>query len=347
MRRRARAPRRRAGTRAPARPGWARRCSSDRVRPPSRQLHAALPRCRGRRARPGCRRRARAPAAMTATRSARTSRLLEVVGGEQDRGAARLQLLDELPELAPRLGVEAGGGLVEEQQLGAADDAERDVEPAALPAGQRRSRASARFSARPDGLDHLVDVARVGVVRRRSGAPTPRTVRSARSRALLQHDAEPRLRHSPVAVRRVGAEHADLAGVAVAGSPRGSRSSSSCRRRWGRAGRSTSPRSMRRSIPVSASTLPYDRVRPVTSMATSVRGTAVGVLAVGSVMDQACPATPTRCHRRAAGPGRRRRCGRRRPPRCRRAGGPARRSAGRSRCRGHGRSASPLVTRAG
>ena len=46
------------------------------------------------------------------------------------------QRLDQVPERPPGLRVEAGGRLVEEQQLGPADDAEGDVEPAALPAGQ-------------------------------------------------------------------------------------------------------------------------------------------------------------------------------------------------------------------
>ena len=59
--------------------------------------------------------------------------LVEVVRGQQDRGALGLERPDELPELAPSLGVEARGGLVEEQQLGPPDDAEGDVD-AALPA---------------------------------------------------------------------------------------------------------------------------------------------------------------------------------------------------------------------
>ena len=63
--------------------------------------------------------------------------LVQVMGGEQHRGAELAQRTDQRPELPARLGVEAGRGLVEEQQRGPADDAERDVEPAALAAGQR------------------------------------------------------------------------------------------------------------------------------------------------------------------------------------------------------------------
>lgn len=47
---------------------------------------------------------------------------VEVVHGEQDRGAVRAQAPDELPGTAARRGVEAGRGLVEEQHVGAAHD---------------------------------------------------------------------------------------------------------------------------------------------------------------------------------------------------------------------------------
>ena len=53
------------------------------------------------------------------------------MGGEQDRHqlVAR-QALDLVPQLGARLGVQAGGRLVEEQDLGAVDEAHRQVEPA-------------------------------------------------------------------------------------------------------------------------------------------------------------------------------------------------------------------------
>ena len=63
--------------------------------------------------------------------------LLQVVSGEQNGGAVVGQQPDEIPELPPCLGIETGGRFVQEQQLGLGDDAERDVEPAALSAGQR------------------------------------------------------------------------------------------------------------------------------------------------------------------------------------------------------------------
>ena len=67
----------------------------------------------------------------------------------------------------PRLGVEARGRLVEEEQLGPADDAERDVDPAALPARELRD-AGLRLRLEADGGDDLVDVARGRVEARRS-----------------------------------------------------------------------------------------------------------------------------------------------------------------------------------
>ena len=62
--------------------------------------------------------------------------LVEVVRRQQDRGTEVAQALDELPGAAPRRGVEAGRRLVEEEQVGVADDAEREVEAAPLPAGE-------------------------------------------------------------------------------------------------------------------------------------------------------------------------------------------------------------------
>jgi hypothetical protein len=59
------------------------------------------------------------------------------VGGEQDRLAERAEVLDRLPAAPPRLRVEAGGGLVEEDQVGVAGQREGQVEAAALSASSR------------------------------------------------------------------------------------------------------------------------------------------------------------------------------------------------------------------
>ena len=79
--------------------------------------------------------------------------LVEVVRGEQDRLAELLQRADRLPRGAPRRRVEAGGRLVEEDQLGVADEREREVQPpqpgrprACAPARRRLSCSPARAS---------------------------------------------------------------------------------------------------------------------------------------------------------------------------------------------------------
>jgi len=82
------------------------------------------------------------------------SRLVQVVGGEQDRDPAAGQGADHVPERAPGLRVEPGRRLVEEQQLGAADEAERDVKPPLLAAGQRADPRPG-LAGQPDQVDHL------------------------------------------------------------------------------------------------------------------------------------------------------------------------------------------------
>jgi hypothetical protein len=66
--------------------------------------------------------------------------LLEVVGREEDGRAGLAQVLDLLPHARPRLRVEAGRGLVEEEDLGPVDDAEPHVEAAPHAAGVRPGR---------------------------------------------------------------------------------------------------------------------------------------------------------------------------------------------------------------
>ena len=71
--------------------------------------------------------------------------LVEVVGGQHDRGALQVgEPVHHVVELAPGLRVEAGRGLVQEQHVRAAHDADRDVEAAPLAAGERRDLLAAR-----------------------------------------------------------------------------------------------------------------------------------------------------------------------------------------------------------
>ena len=140
-------------------------------------------------------------------------RLVEVVGGQQDRLAERAQRADRLPRRPSRLGVEAGGGLVEEDQLGVAHQRQREVQAPQLPAGEP---AAAHVGLLPQArqLQHLLDVARVRVEAR------PVAQRLARGdvavdAARLQHDPDaPAQLDLPA--RGVIPEHRHLAAVARA-----------------------------------------------------------------------------------------------------------------------------------
>ncbi|GAA3235892.1 hypothetical protein GCM10010468_69880 [Actinocorallia longicatena] len=66
--------------------------------------------------------------------------LLEVLGGEQDRGALGDEGTDRRPHLGTSARVQAGGRLVEEQHPGRADEGGGQVEAAAHPAGVLRDR---------------------------------------------------------------------------------------------------------------------------------------------------------------------------------------------------------------
>ena len=78
--------------------------------------------------------------------------LFEVVRRQQDRQRLGLGEARDLgPHPDARLGVEAGGRLVEEQHPGAVDETERDVEPAPHPAGVGLDDAVRRFGD-PDEL---------------------------------------------------------------------------------------------------------------------------------------------------------------------------------------------------
>ena len=157
--------------------------------------------------------------------------LLHVVGRQEDRLAELAQPVDDLPRGAARGGVEAGRRLVEEDQLGVADQRERDVEAAALPARERggallglrgevdeRERVATRRAARGSSRH------RARGTRGRSGPARPRTpagrCRSARASSTARARGRGR---APRRCRR-----------SRGGSPRGSRRSSSCRRRWAR-----------------------------------------------------------------------------------------------------------------
>ena len=65
--------------------------------------------------------------------------LVHVVGRDERRQALDRHVVDEVPEFAPRLGVDAGGRLVEQQQFWLVQDAGGEREPL-LPAARKLSR---------------------------------------------------------------------------------------------------------------------------------------------------------------------------------------------------------------
>ena len=88
-------------------------------------------------------------------------RLVEVLRGEQDRGAAAGEVADGLPHLEATLRVEAGRRLVEEDHRRAPDQAHREVEPAAHAARVARHPLIPRAGER-EAVEHVVgDLARL------------------------------------------------------------------------------------------------------------------------------------------------------------------------------------------
>src|ERR1700730_10703380 len=140
-------------------------------------------------------------------------RLVEVVGGQQDRLAEIAQVAHGLPSASPCLGVETGRGLVQEDQLRVADQCQREVEPPQLPAREpatERIRLLLQSRQRQDLLD---------LARSRVEAP-PVAQGLARGHvavdpARLQPYSDA-LAQRPAAHARIGPEHGDLAATAHA-----------------------------------------------------------------------------------------------------------------------------------
>src|SRR5262249_47821850 len=86
-------------------------------------------------------------------------RLLHVMRGEQDGGAATLERADALPHEPPRLRVEAGGGLVEDDELVLVEQRALEHQPAAHAARQLLDRVRAVIAQLREP-DQLVDTPR-------------------------------------------------------------------------------------------------------------------------------------------------------------------------------------------
>ena len=92
--------------------------------------------------------------------------LLEVLRGQEDGHALVAgEPRDLVPERGAALHVEAGGGLVEEEDAGLVDQRQREVEPPAHAAGVAADLAVGRLG-EPDALDQLVAAAQRLVLRR-------------------------------------------------------------------------------------------------------------------------------------------------------------------------------------
>ncbi len=98
-------------------------------------------------------------------------------------------------EVSPSLGVEPGGRLVEEEELGSTDQADGDVQPASLPARQRRD-PLVSLIAESDGLDQLVDLSRARSIGGGVGLVEAAEVVKELAHAPLPMVA-PRLEHDP------------------------------------------------------------------------------------------------------------------------------------------------------
>ena len=155
--------------------------------------------------------------------------LVHVVGGEHDGDAGAAQLAQELPGRPAGVGVHARGGLVDEDELGSADDRHGQAEPLLLAPGEAAVR-------RPAALLQPEPLARAR--RGRAGGRA-----AGRCAAASRRRGRPTTRRPPGASRRSGgAGPAGRGGgrarararcrPARGGSPRRSRAWSSCRRRW-------------------------------------------------------------------------------------------------------------------
>ena len=71
-------------------------------------------------------------------------RLLEVLGGEEDRHASADQFTEHVPHPAAAARIKPGGRLVQEDELGITEQGHRQIEPALHPAGIGRDRPPGR-----------------------------------------------------------------------------------------------------------------------------------------------------------------------------------------------------------
>ena len=197
-------------------------------------------------------------------------RLVHVVSGEDDRLAELLEAVDHAPRLPPSRRVEPGGRLVEEDKVRIADQSERDVDAALLPPGSARD-AFAAFLGEPDEVDRLVN-------RPRASSRTSRTATPSPAPSGLEVELRPPAGTMPMRSRQARA--------GLAGSVPSTETSPAVRGRY--PSRISivvvlpapfvprrpkhSPSSTSKSIPHTASWVPYDFRSPLTTIAGAIAG---------------------------------------------------------------------------
>src|SRR5580658_6008243 len=135
--------------------------------------------------------------------------LVDVVGGENDGGAGGGEVLDRGPGPAAGFGVEPGGRLVQEQDLGATDDPDGDVDSAALSARESTD-IGVRVLAQIDQIEDLAHRARVRVEPREHGQGVAHGELGVEAGGL-KDQADP---GSPPAITAVGVDAQDSGGAA-------------------------------------------------------------------------------------------------------------------------------------
>ena len=132
--------------------------------------------------------------------------LVEIVRGEQHGGPGAAQASDHVPGLPPRVRVEPGSRLVEEQHLRVTDQGQRQIQPARLPPGQGPHPRPA-LSSQADLLDRLRHIPRPGIEAGEQGDHLPDRQLGVHA-ARLQHDPDP-LAEVAIAGARIEPEHPD------------------------------------------------------------------------------------------------------------------------------------------
>ena len=139
--------------------------------------------------------------------------LFHVVRRQQHRAALGLEPLDEVPQRAPALRIEAGRRLVEEDQLRIVDERQRDRQPLALAAATAPWSGALLRSSSPSCVDELArSGSALGVEAAEERRSARSTVRFGIQRRGLELDADALLELGAVA-RRVDAEDVALPAV--------------------------------------------------------------------------------------------------------------------------------------